>query len=728
MKFNSTYTFYLLLTFLLLGTNTIAQNTSCPPNLDFEQGNLDNWEFYIGSSVNCCPLSTPTTTGGPVVGRHTLVSGAGLDPYGLFPVVAPGGGNFSLLLGNDATNAQAERARYYVRVPSNPNNIYTLLYSYAVVFQDPSHSPVEQPRFEVNVFDSATGNPLPCNQFNFVADAVLPGFKTSTRPGAIDVRYKEWSTASIDLSPFAGQTVAVDFTTGDCSRGGHFGYAYLDVACNSFQTYSLFCPATPTITLTSPPGFKDYEWWNQTYTTLLGTTQDLTVPTPTGNTVFNVILSPFAGFGCPDTLSTTFSYSTMTVDVTLDTAVCKGESVQLTSGTNSTNGPYIYQWSPGAGLSCTNCADPLATSSINSKYYISVTDKDGCTGLDSVIVRVDENVYSNVVVGDTFCSIENVGIKSTVTNPKGANYLWKVIEDGGNITYGEFTDSINAQWFAEGTKKIKLSVLNGLCIAEDSSYIYINPTPNSAFDVLNNICINVPLKISPLDQDAKYSWEIDGHSINDTTYTGPLLLQWSTPGSRRIYLKISNEYGCESEHEEIVGIHEYPVAKIIPLDVENVCYGKQFSLGAEEGDRYKYSWYPPQFFSSNGNPIVTGTSERTGFIKLDVTNQWRCTSSDSIFISAAACCEIFMPDAFSPNNDGHNDTYWSPDMNKYTLVKFMIANRRGQIVFDSETAREKWDGTYNGQPLGIDTYNYYIKYLCKENEPIEKKGTFMLLR
>ena len=115
----------------LFPLSLFAQNTVCPPNLDFEQGNLSNWEFYTGT---CCPTSTNVNSGA-VANRHTLMSGPGTDPYGAFPVVAPGGGRYSLKLGNNQSGGQAERARYYVRVPNNQNNIYTLLYSYAVVFQ-----------------------------------------------------------------------------------------------------------------------------------------------------------------------------------------------------------------------------------------------------------------------------------------------------------------------------------------------------------------------------------------------------------------------------------------------------------------------------------------------------------------------------------------------------------------------------------------------------------------
>lgn len=729
MNFKPGYRFciYFLATFFSLQAQ--AQNTACPANLDFEQGNLNNWEFYTGG---CCPANANNNTG-PIAGRHTLMSGPALDPYGNFPVVFPGGGGFSLKLGNSNTGGEAEKARYYVHVPANPNNIYTLLYSYAVVFQDPGHAQTEQPRFEVNVFDSATGNPIPCNQFSFIATSGLPGFKDYVPPGSnpppSNIKYKDWTTASIDLSPSAGRTVAIDFTTGDCSLGGHFGYAYLDVTCNFFQSITVHCPKVPTITLSAPPGFETYEWFDQSFATSLGTTPNLTLPTPTQQTTYAVVLSPYVGFGCPDTLYTRYSYSDMTILASPDTAVCNGSSTQITAITNSKNEPLTYTWTPGTALSCTTCDSPFASPGKNTKYFVTIEDKDGCTVTDSLNVNVYKNVYADVKVGDTFCSFTDIPVINDIKiNPIEAQYLWSVVEDGGNIVHGASTDSIVARWNQAGNKKVKLSVFNGLCVATDSAYVQINPRPIATFDIQKDICVNSPLVIRPFQQEAVYKWTIDEQVFSDTTYPGEFKLTWTETGKKRIYLHVTNEFNCENEHEELVGIHEYPDATIIPVDLSDVCYGKQFTLGSKDVPRNKYSWYPPQFFSHNNQAQVTGTAERTGFVRLEVINQWLCSSSDSVFISAEPCCDLFMPGAFSPNNDGHNDTYWSPDLDKYQIVKFVIANRRGQIVYDSATDSKKWNGTHNGNELGMDTYNYYVKYLCVDKEVVEKKGTIMLIR
>jgi len=265
---------FCILVLVLVYSPSFGQSSDCPPNLDFESGGYGYWKFYTGA---CCPITTPTA--GQVIGRHTLTTGSGLDLYGNFPVVAPNGGVHSLKLGNTLTGSDAERAEYYVHVPAGVNN-YSLLYNFAVVFEDPLHAPLDQPRFVVTAIDSATNQPLPCAQYTYVSGSGLPGFSFNS---LYQVWYRGWSTASLNLSGYAGHTIIVGFASGDCNLGAHFGYGYVDLACALFEVASVVCNGQPTQTFKAPPGFMTYTWYDSTYVTTIGTGQILTIPTPPQN-------------------------------------------------------------------------------------------------------------------------------------------------------------------------------------------------------------------------------------------------------------------------------------------------------------------------------------------------------------------------------------------------------------------------------------------------------------
>jgi gliding motility-associated-like protein len=421
-------------------TNLQAQVLFCPENSGFEYGNFSNWLLYTGS---CCPI-VANYQSGPVNNRHEITSGANTDPYGGFPVVAPGGGSYSMKLGNDNVNSQAEKARYYVQVPAGVND-YSLMYRYAVVFEDPGHQVFEQPRFEVRAFDSATNTTLPCAHFVYVSSSTLPGFQLSSQ--GTDVWYKTWTTATLDLSGWAGHTIAVDFMTGDCDLGAHFGYGYVDMSCGLFQVAGNSC-GSATTTFTAPPGFEFYTWMDSSFTTVLDTGQVATINTPPVTSTYHVILTPYSGFGCPDTLTTVLNISNIQLNGTADTTICYGSSVTLTSGATGNMAPFTYSWTPATGLSCTTCANPVATVTGNTTYYVTVTDTNGCSKSDTININVTPPFTINTTAQNLSCANANNG--SATVNVSGTGnytYSWtsnpvQTTQTANNLTAGTYTVTV----------------------------------------------------------------------------------------------------------------------------------------------------------------------------------------------------------------------------------------------------------------------------------------------
>jgi hypothetical protein len=290
---------------LCLFTKAYSQS-SCPPNLDFESGNFDHWECFVG---------TTDTVGGknrmllspsePAPGRHEIITAASLpelDYYGRFPRLCPYGGNYSVKLGNEQTGAQAEAISYTFVVPTTVDT-FTFTYFYAVVFEDPQHDPPEQPRFFVTAYDVETGNLINCASFDYVSTVGLPGFKNSSVGSS--VLYKDWTPTSLQFAGLGGHKVRLEFRTADCTRTGHFGYAYLDIAsaCSNILATAPYCIETNSLILDAPFGFQSYTWYNSDFTTIIGTGQSMNLsPPPATQGVFYVDVVPYPGFGCRDTL------------------------------------------------------------------------------------------------------------------------------------------------------------------------------------------------------------------------------------------------------------------------------------------------------------------------------------------------------------------------------------------------------------------------------------------
>lgn len=306
------YKFILL--FLLLISGQLA-NAQCAENIGFEDSTFAFWKGYINdTAVGCCPIKTPTgpfltqlSTRFQVVNSTTQIRStfignfySGTDPFSGLPVVCPlpGFGTSSIKVGNDSTLSEAEKIRYTIVVTDQNAD---LVYAYAAVLENGGHLPADQPRVEAKATDQF-GNSLACATFNIpTPDAAnLPsGWFVSNLLN--DVVYSNWTLTALNLRPYIGQTVILDFATGDCSFGGHFGYAYLDFACQKYLVINKYCPGDTVATLIAPTGFGHYIW--DTIGTgappiLAGASNQLFLNHPDSTIGYSVRLSAFATDSC----------------------------------------------------------------------------------------------------------------------------------------------------------------------------------------------------------------------------------------------------------------------------------------------------------------------------------------------------------------------------------------------------------------------------------------------
>ena len=385
----------------------------CPPNIDFETGTFSGWTCYIGTSeeVNRQNRISLYPSGGPVNNRHTMYTantGNGVDPYGGFPVNCPNGSTHSIRLGNNSAGTEAEGISYEFTIPAG-QDIYSLIYHYAVVFQDPNHEQYQQPRLIIDITNVTDNKTIDCSSFTFIPyGSLLPGFFESPRPnGSTPVWCKNWSAVSVNLDGNAGKTIRLFFKTADCTFRRHFGYAYIDVnsECSSQFVGSDYCSDDTAVNLTAPFGYQNYTWYNNTFTRVLGTQQTITFkpPPPTGTT-YAVTVVPYNGYGCVDTLYARLTDSLkVNANAGRDTLSCNFNPVPL--GTISKPG-LVYSWSPSAGLSDPDIANPLAAPAKTTKYILTTNhDGGGCINKDTVVVTASIIDSSLQLLGSAmFCS------------------------------------------------------------------------------------------------------------------------------------------------------------------------------------------------------------------------------------------------------------------------------------------------------------------------------------
>ncbi len=382
----------------------IHLSAQCPPNLGFEKGTFDNWICSSGRIDSTGKISLSET--GPVPGNHTLFKNTlpqQKDAFGGFPVTCPNGSGYSIMLGNSQTGAGADAISYTLTVPADKNS-YSILYNYAVVFQNPDHSDYQQPRFTAKVFDIDANDYIACSSFDFAASSNLPGFKlagsfsTGGNQGGqnpTSVYYKPWSPVTITLEGYAGKKLKLEFTVNDCTRGGHFGYAYLDVneQCAGLIGGNVICAGYNSTTLVAPYGFQSYHWYNQDFTKLLGNENTLNLkPAPSANSVIALQVFPYAGSGCVDTLYTTMNYLNVPFTFkTIDTSsTCAPLTIDLTAARVTAGSTPGLSFSYYLDSTLNNYVPSAKTIDETGRYYIKATNEEGCIDVKSVSLTVDK--------------------------------------------------------------------------------------------------------------------------------------------------------------------------------------------------------------------------------------------------------------------------------------------------------------------------------------------------
>lgn len=325
------YIYKLLPLLLLLGISRFSK-AQCPANMDFELGNYSNWTYYTGTVDNIIPSTYvwhwSTGSSAPTSSYHTLTSG-GVDPYGGFSTV--GAGAYSLQLNGPYTGFRASKAEYQFVVPAGAS-VYYVDYSYAVVLQNPTHPLYTQARFAFSAFNVTDGVSVPCSDYEFVSTSVAAdGF---TQYGTTDIWYLPWQPGGLVLRGCAGKTITLSFSVGDCTGGAHFGYAYVDIdTCATWADTMTACYPDSLTLPTAPSGFMTYKWYDPSWT-LIGTGASIApFLTPSTTTTYAVIMTPYAGYGCTDTLYVTVVPISVS-PIVGPTRICIGGAMTLSDATS----------------------------------------------------------------------------------------------------------------------------------------------------------------------------------------------------------------------------------------------------------------------------------------------------------------------------------------------------------------------------------------------------------
>ncbi len=411
------------------------------------------------------------------------------------------------------------------------------------------------------------------------------------------------------------------------------------------------------------------------------------------------------------------------VDAGADQILCNFDTIQLLA---TSNGQVTYVWTDINGGHLAD-GPALAVSPLETTTYIvTATDTLGCSKSDQVIVSRPPPGFSvfitNPVEDTSYCDIQTIALAAS--SVPGVTLEWfnaagEKIGDGPTV---DVTPGTPACYKVIGTDQLQCQVDEIVCLTP--TFFDLNITNDQ------QICLGEEVTIAVTDnngQNLSYLWAPDGQTSSSITVQ---------PVDTTLYcVEVTNmNVGCKDTlcANVVVSLFD-PLIVSITATEDSVIFTHSTQLFVNQDPDFDYVWsssdnapVDPVF-----NPVVTpATTENTTYT-VTVTNEDGCTSTASITITVRnPFCDdrdIFIPNAFTPNDDGENDVLYV--RSAYPVqIDLHIYNRWGQEVFSSTDQTIGWDGTFKGEKLVPDVFGYYLQVNCPNEESFFKKGNITLLK
>jgi gliding motility-associated-like protein len=374
--------------------------------------------------------------------------------------------------------------------------------------------------------------------------------------------------------------------------------------------------------------------------------------------------------------------------------LCYGESNGiLEAATGSTNAPFQYQWSTGSNT--------VSISGLGAGYYdLTLTDSWGCSGISVINISEPAQMILNANIDNVECFGQSNGaIHLSVTggNPP-YTFMW---QDGSELSYLE---NLTAGNYIVTVTDANACVISDTIVIGQSDY-----------------SLDVDALVLSIACYGQHNGEIHINSIggNPPISYNVSSLTYSSTGADHIGLNLgtyivgaTDANGC-SDYMEVVLSEPAQLAASAVISHPS-CYRNNdgsiyFSV---TGGTFPYNYYV------NGFPIF-----------MDSLNTF-CAGAYEVLIVDANGCEInlgyinliddpnvdciVIPNAFTPNGDGINDTWIIQNLDIYDDVYISLFNRWGQKICESGDIDFEWDGMFNGRKLPTGSYMYMVDIFERE--------------
>jgi len=491
------------------------------------------------------------------------------------------------------------------------------------------------------------------------------------------------------------------------------------VSLTSSAANDSICQGLPITFTASPATDTAYRFFNGTSLVQDGPSATYTTNSLANNSSVSVVA---VNQGCPSIPSDTITTAVIPAPVvnpgSNPAPVCINAAPVTLTGFTPAGGIWT-----GQGItSPSGTADPSAAGA--GQHYLTYTYVDpnsGCPGFDSILFVVNPlPVITVAPASPTLCSGKSLQLIAT----GGTTYVWTPATGLSNANIANPVASPTQ------TTSYAVSVTDANnCSSDTTVTVTVNPNPTAQFLPVQ-ACANTPVTFNNTSTPVNgttYVWYFgDGGT---STQTNPSHT-YTTTDSFNVTL-IAELGSCYDTLTQVDFI--YPAVNAAFTADPLVSFNDSTDpviFSDHSANATIWSWnFGDNLSSGIESPSHIYKTPGVYTVTLIASNQYGCVDSATKdnYVTIYPVPTVFIPNAFTPGQGNANDI-----LKAYTsgaiYFDWIIFDRSGEKVYQSNDVDGGWDGTYRGKPAAMGVYSYYLKIVFNDNTSRHYKGTVTLLR
>ena len=462
-------------------------------------------------------------------------------------------------------------------------------------------------------------------------------------------------------------------------------------------------PCKSTVTLTASGGVgATYQWFDST-SVVFSTNSSVVV----GEGVYVVSADILGCAVLSDTLKVTEG-DFPTLDLGADTNIACNSFYLLNPDVLGGTPPYNYLWNNGSTSNTQTLGE--------GNYDLIVSDLFGCSDTSSILITYDPPPV--VDLGPDYsiaCNTMTTLIPNIVGGTQPYSYSWNngsmnsslAISEGSYLlTVSDFyacSDSDDIEITQDSPGTITLS--GGGSICDDGSSVIIDFNFNGL-----------------LPWNLEFTNGLTNQTIENITSSNYLLNTFNEGIYDIVVASDINDCLADIVGTAQVIVYPLPVANLSPI--ESFIYEGE-TIELEVGDYEMYQWYNAEGLDLDTLSTLTVSDSGTFYVWVKDVNGCEDVS-DIAIVHTQPRTNLFIPNAFTPNSDDHNELFVIRGVSVKTF-NIQIFNRWGELMFMSESIDKSWDGTFDNKKVQEGTYYYNVKVLGDDNRMLELSGTVNII-